>query len=669
MKNKKRALIILSAIVVIVLIIFGTKAFLADKNRLTLAEKEWINANSNNNGFPEINVVNDTDVFGNAGSGVFFDFLKDFEDFHSIKVNPVTYNSGMSVDGLGLKMSEKISDDDVLFYIDHFVLVGLENEFIANNSDIKGSVGVFQADSGVVNRYMNTSGFNVVEYSTREEMYLDFAEKKTINYILVPRIAYIADVLSSDYSIVYHFSEMKNYYYLDTDDSIFSSVLQKFSVNWLKNNLDTALNSAELKVFNEHLGIQKKEMDAILANTYNYGFLNTNPYELLSGGAHGGIANMYMRSFVDFSGIDLKFSRYKNTKSLNRAVDKGDIDILFGYNNSHYSGIDSGLTIQYVVAHKKGIANMLSSIKGLVDQEVYVLADTLIEDHLKTISGIKVSTYQSEKELKKLISAEKIIVMDRYVFDYYEDTLLSNYVVCYFDDAKSNYSFRSNGSDVFNKLMQTYFKYLSPNEMISSGLNAHDLVVKSGTVAGTIAKFSLYIFGILAIIGLVLYRMTRKVKIVKRIKKEDKMRFIDQLTSLKNRNYLSENIDAWNKNTVYPQTAVVIDLNRIQEINDTLGYDDGDKQIKAAANVLIKTQLDNSDIIRTDGNEFLVYLIGYSDKQIASYLKKLVKEFKMLPYEYGAAIGYSMIVDELKTVEDAVNEAVEQMKIQKDNEV
>ena len=143
------------------------------------------------------------------------------------------------------------------------------------------------------------------------------------------------------------------------------------------------------------------------------------------------------------------------------------------------------------------------------------------------------------------------------------------------------------------------------------------------------------------------------------------MKYIDQLTSLKNRNYLNENLENWNNNKVYPQTLIVIDLNNIQYINDTLGYEEGDKQIKAVANVLIKTQLDYSDIMRTDGNEFTIYLIGYTQKQITSYIHKLNKEFKKLPYEYGAEFGYSMITDDIKTIEDAINEAVEQMKAQK----
>ena len=45
--------------------------------------------------------------------------------------------------------------------------------------------------------------------------------------------------------------------------------------------------------------------------------------------------------------------------------------------------------------------------------------------------------------------------------------------------------------------------------------------------------------------------------------------------------------------------------------------------------------------------------------------QKINKEFKNLPYEYGAAIGYSMITDDIKSIEDAMNEAVEDVKKQK----
>ena len=134
------------------------------------------------------------------------------------------------------------------------------------------------------------------------------------------------------------------------------------------------------------------------------------------------------------------------------------------------------------------------------------------------------------------------------------------------------------------------------------------------------------------------------------------------LTSLKNRNYLNDNIDTWDASKVYPQTIIIIDLNNIAYINDNYGHNAGDEEIKEAANVLIKNQVINSDIMRTNGNEFLIYLVGYKDRQIELYIKKLNKELKELSHGFGAAIGYSMITDDIKTIDDAINEATIDMR-------
>ena len=55
-------------------------------------------------------------------------------------------------------------------------------------------------------------------------------------------------------------------------------------------------------------------------------------------------------------------------------------------------------------------------------------------------------------------------------------------------------------------------------------------------------------------------------------------------------------------------------------------------------------------------------VLGYSEKQVVTYMKKLVKEFKKLPYDDGVAMGFSMIEDDTKLVEDAYNEAVIKMR-------
>ena len=150
------------------------------------------------------------------------------------------------------------------------------------------------------------------------------------------------------------------------------------------------------------------------------------------------------------------------------------------------------------------------------------------------------------------------------------------------------------------------------------------------------------------------------------ISKTDKLRYIDSLTSLKNRTYLNEHIESWDDSEVYPQAIVIVDLNNIAYINDNYGHQEGDAVIKEAANKLITTQIENSEIIRTDGNEFLIYLVGYDEKQVVTYIRKLTKEMKDLTHGYGAAVGYSMIQDAIKTIDDAVNEATLDMRSNKE---
>ena len=148
--------------------------------------------------------------------------------------------------------------------------------------------------------------------------------------------------------------------------------------------------------------------------------------------------------------------------------------------------------------------------------------------------------------------------------------------------------------------------------------------------------------------------------------KEDKLRYIDMLTSLKNRNYLNDNLEKWDNSGIYPQAIIIIDLNNIAYINDNYGHEEGDKIIGEAGNILIRNQMPNTDIIRTNGNEFLVYLVSYDEKQVVSYMKKLNKEFKELSHKFGAALGYSMITDGTKTVDDAINEATLDMRSNKE---
>ena len=74
-----------------------------------------------------------------------------------------------------------------------------------------------------------------------------------------------------------------------------------------------------------------------------------------------------------------------------------------------------------------------------------------------------------------------------------------------------------------------------------------------------------YIVIIVVIMGVILGSIYFVLKKGKKndIKKDDKLKFIDVMTSLKNRNYLNYNIKTWEDNVIYPQAIVIIDLNNI----------------------------------------------------------------------------------------------------------
>ena len=57
------------------------------------------------------------------------------------------------------------------------------------------------------------------------------------------------------------------------------------------------------------------------------------------------------------------------------------------------------------------------------------------------------------------------------------------------------------------------------------------------------------------IMGIVILMAANRKRKKETIGKDNKMKFIDVMTSLKNRNYLNLNLEKWGENKVYPQSA------------------------------------------------------------------------------------------------------------------
>lgn len=665
---KKKRWIITSILVLLVLAIIGIISYkiLTDENKLTSEERTWISENINN--VQNVYVVKDKNIFSKDGIGVFYSFLNDFSEEYGIKINTINFNNE-ELNDINLNYTTEVLDDSKIFYTDHYVLLSNKYEIFNNNNDLENkTIGVINNDIDYVRKYLKEVNISFNGYETEEELFKAVGQE--VDYIIVPRMQYIDKILSNKLEIIYHLSDINSYYVLNGNDSIFSSILNKYFVKW-QENIDKELKHTEFDLFTISLGINDTEIDKLLSVDYKYGFINNSPYEVIMSGNYGGIIAEYLQEFSEFSGVYFDITKYKNVDKLVKGINKDKVDLYFSFNDNieidykeTLHGINSSLSILTTHDNDK----IINSIYGLTGETVYVEANSNLMNYLNSIGNINIKTYETSKELFKLNKEDVIIVMDSYIFDYYKNSKLNNYINKYDTFINDKYSFKVRKEyDTLVTLLDKYISYLDNSNMINQGINSHIETVTSGNILNNVAKYFIISLFAILIIGMVIYRNSKKIRIAKRIKNTDKIRFIDELTCLKNRNYLSDFIKTWSNNTIYPQAIIVMDLNKLKDINDKYGVIEGDKQIQAAANALIKTQLDNSDLMRSDGNEFVIYTVGYNQKQIINYIHKLNKELKKMPYNFGAEFGYSIIENNLKTVEDALSEAIEDMKNKKES--
>lgn len=669
MKRKKKIIIsVVSIIVAAVIGIFVYYNYFYDANKLNISEKEWINENKSN--IITFNVPSDLNVFGKDGKGVFYDYIDDLNKNYNINIDKkITPISGGT--GIGFAVTKDKTTDDLLFYQDHYVILGRDYQVITSITDLNGKTigGLADGISRLTSSYKTSITFNT--YETKDKL-LTAMTNKNINYMLVPLNEYLDEIITNNYNIIYHLDNLVlNYYIKLGDNEKLNSIVKKYYNIWSKESLEKSYYSNLYNLYVEKLGLTELETDTLTNKVYTFGFVNSTPYQTLSSSKYGGMIIEYLKDFSKFSNVEFKYNKYKSYTSLIKAFNSNKIDLIFN-NTSITSGnhlIKTNINEKFYIISSLKENHLYNDLSEISNETIYVIENSELSKYLKTFSNLKLEEVSTEKDLLKKIKKGYLAALDASTYEYYQNNKIEDCYVSYTGFTSDNYSFKYvNNTDTFYKLFKAYINRLSSNEMLRSGLLSYEQAEANGNVASTIAKYALIVISFsVAITGIVIYSK-KHIKINSKIKKDEKLKYVDMLTSLKNRNYLNERMDIWNQNTIYPQAIIVIDLNNIKYLNDTFGHEEGDKQIMAAANILHQTQLDNTEIMRTDGNEFMVYLVGYQEKQVINYLKKLVKEFNELPYEYGAAFGFSMIVDDLKLIDDAINEATIQMRENKEIE-
>lgn len=667
-KTKKIIITIVTLVVVAVAGIFVFYNYFYDKNQLSISEKEWINAHKTN--ITSFNVPSDLNIFASSGKGVFYDFLDDLTKKYDLKINKnVVPISGSA--GLGFVVNNKISDEDLLIYEDHYVVISKDYTAVKTFKDLSGKkIGALASIiSRVSSSYTDSNSYTT--YETKEALTKALTDGE-VSYVIVPLAEYIDEVLYNKFNIVYHLDNFVNYYYIHLgNDKTLNSIITKHYNEWINNDYEKSYYNNTYRLFCEKLSISDVESDNLTNKIYNFGFVNQTPFNALNSSKYGGIIFAYLEEFSKFSKVDFTYTKYKTYSELINSFNNNKLDLIFDPSSLETKNTKLNTNIKekfYIISPLTKNLSIVN-LNEINNETIYVIKDSSLAKYLSDLSNIKVETVKDEKALIRKAKKNNIIALDAETFDYYRNDRIKNYQISYTGFTSANYSFKYiNANDTFTKLFTNYINYLSQTKMTNNGMITYKAAESSGNLVGVIAKYILIITSVVIVIIGVYISSKKKIKLNTKIKKDEKLKFIDMLTSLKNRNYLNERISPWNQNTIYPQAIIVIDLNNIKYLNDTFGHEEGDRQIMAAANILHQTQQDNTEIMRTDGNEFMIYMVGYSEKQVLNYMKKLIKEFNTLPYDYGAAFGFSMIVDDLKLIDDAINEATIQMRENKELE-
>lgn len=656
--KKKNKIVLLIFLILVILSLFFLFLFLSkDKNRLNLQEKQWIENNKNN--VIDISVINNVPGLTYGGKGIIFDYIDYASKETNLTINPVATIETNNSKPYSFSLVDKVTKDDILVYTDNYVLISKDSNRYSNISSIKNKkIGILTKDLNVFNDLLDTSNV-ITPFNTLDEL----KASADIDSSIVLKSSSTEYLITNDLNINYQFDISKYYVLRLKGDKEFNSILKKYYLKW-HNKYQKSYNENLLKDYYNIANVDTASQTSLKSKSYTYGFVINGIYDYYKSRKFTGINNIIMKNFSEFAGVNIKYKNYNDNASLIENFNKNNLDIIFGNTNlnitTKHTETTNSIKSRLVLISSIDKRVSINSLDELQGKTIYVVKGSKIETYLKN-NNVKVKTFVNlEREIKNI--KDKLIVLELDNYDFYKTRQLKNCKIDYVLD-EIDYNYIVKNGEPLSKLFNFYLNYINIEQLVND--NYHSIAYK--TIDYTLILFIILVIIIVIMIMRILNRLKRVVKKIKEnnkniLTKEDKIKFIDQLTSLKNRAYLNSKVEQWDESEIYPQCVVIVDLNNVSYINDNYGREEGDNLIRQAANILIQSQLPNTEIIRTDGNEFLIYAVGYKEKDIVTYLRNISKLLKKLDHGFGASLGYSMIIDEIKTFDDAVNEATIDMR-------
>lgn len=110
----------------------------------------------------------------------------------------------------------------------------------------------------------------------------------------------------------------------------------------------------------------------------------------------------------------------------------------------------------------------------------------------------------------------------------------------------------------------------------------------------------------------------------------------DALTGISNRKIMDSLLDLeWRKVVATGRTGLLVmaDIDHFKKVNDTLGHANGDLVLKSVARLIREHTRDSDLVFRYGGEEFLIYMPGFSSTSGMRYIQRLCRQIAQHPIQ------------------------------------
>lgn len=445
-------------------------------------------------------------------------------------------------------------------------------------------------------------------------------------------------------------------------DKILADILDK-EISYLQlNGLSEIINKAEVNYHLKIMNLTQREQrwidndgTAVVGITKDY-----LPFDYFDNGEFKGIDANIIKEIADMTGIKLKYY-YSDFDDLEHRLRTGEINILNiakTDERSNYIIYPQPFSTERDIIVGRKDKKDVKDIFGLEGKTVAVIKGYWHYGMLtKNLTNVKIIETDNIQESMKLVQQGKVdyLIENPTVVKYYTEELRYSDLVQ--RGSTSTDSFLYFGvSNNKPELASIIDKVLPIMDIEDLSLKGYEEVPHKNNRQGY-QRLIFIIIGlilILIIIAVYVFKLIKdliKVKTERELlKQREYLLSIDTLTELHNRNYMSTKVLGNLDDLPYPQVLIAADLNDLKIINDSYGHQAGDILLKKFAEVLREVCIEEDQLFRVGGDEFIVILIDSSQEEASKVVNKIreTSKTKVIVFKDGkrfilsAALGYSI---------------------------